>query len=59
MSEQNGQAQSPVRVSFGAREDDSIPLSWADRMLKTWRKTNPAAFGKALAKAAISEDSDT
>ena len=46
----------PVRVKFGPREDDSIPLSWAHRMLTAWRAAQPGAFGRALQKAALSDD---
>lgn len=37
-----------VRVSFGQRDDDSMPLSWAERGL-TWLKTNkPRVFADML-----------
>lgn len=52
-NDQNGQASAPVRVKFDTGNDKDIPLSWAEAMLIAWRQKAPAAFGKALAEAAI------
>jgi hypothetical protein len=32
------------RVSFGPRDDDSMPLSWAERGLTWLRETRPNVF---------------
>lgn len=53
MSTDNGNDNEPGRISFGPRPDDDMPLSWAESMLKRWRESSPAAFGKALARAAV------
>ena len=38
----------PARVSFGPREDDDMPLSWAERLL-TWLKAErPAVFADGM-----------
>jgi len=48
----NGVTSVPVRVQFGDREDDSVPLAWAEDMLRWLRVERPAAFQDALLHAA-------
>jgi hypothetical protein len=38
-----------VRVKFGPRDDQDMPLSWAEKMLARLRDQHPAQFGKLLA----------
>jgi len=59
MDEQNGHKPGAVRVKFDTGQDKDIPLSWAERMLIGWRKSNPGAFGKALAAAAMDEEGNS
>lgn len=40
-----------VRVKFGARDDDSVPLSWAETMLTELRRTKMQLFIKLLGEA--------
>jgi hypothetical protein len=55
--ETNGdQTAEPVRVRYGPRPDDTIPLSWAAEMLQEWRKVSRSGFGKALTHAALGDD---
>jgi len=44
--DQNGK----VYVRFGALPSQEMPLEWAEKMLTLWRDSNPAQFGKLLAK---------
>jgi len=40
--------KAPARVQFGARDDDSMPLSWAERGL-TWLKAErPMVFADMM-----------
>ena len=34
----------PVRVKFGTRDDDSMPLSWAETGLEWLKKERPQVF---------------
>jgi hypothetical protein len=34
----------PVRIAFGARDDDTMPLSWAERGLVWLRANRESAF---------------
>lgn len=34
----------PARVKFGAREDDTMPVTWAERGLKWLHDNRPAVF---------------
>jgi hypothetical protein len=45
-----------VRVKFGPRDDDSVPLSWAESMLTEMRRSSPNVFGKLLAKVVLNGD---
>jgi len=46
----NGTDTAP-RVQFGARDDDSMPLSWAEKGL-TWLKTErPMVFADMMTRA--------
>lgn len=46
------ETQSP-RVSFGPRPDDSMPLSWAEKMLTALKEKKPKQFGDLLRDAVI------
>lgn len=46
-----------VNVPFGSGPDESVPHSWAARMLTDLRKENPRLFGKLLSAAAMNEKS--
>lgn len=41
------------RVSFGPRPDDSIPISWAEKMLTALKEKKPKQFGDLLRDAVI------
>ncbi len=45
--------QEPVRVSFGPHPSDTLPVEWAQRMLTEWAASQPAVFGRYLARAAL------
>ena len=45
-----------VRVKFGARDNQEIPLAWAERMLTDLAASRPKMFGDLLAKAALNGD---
>lgn len=55
----NGQAPAaPVRVRFGPRPNQDMPLSWAEYMLSEMREAQasnrkPEPFGTLLARAAM------
>jgi len=55
----NGQREAtPVRVRFGARPNQSVPLPWAEFMLAEMRDAQengrkPEPFGVLLARAAL------
>jgi hypothetical protein len=44
-----------VRVKCGPRDDDTIPLTWAEAMLQELRSAHPLQFGKLLAKIAVGD----
>jgi hypothetical protein len=58
MSAADGHETEPERIRFGPRPDDDMPRSWGESMLISWRKASPAAFGKALARAATEREGD-
>jgi hypothetical protein len=37
-----------VRVKFGPRDDQDMPLSWAEKMLARLRDQHPAQFARLL-----------
>lgn len=41
------------RVSFGPRPDDTMPLSWAEKMLTALKEKRPKQFGDLLRDAVI------
>lgn len=41
-------AAEPPRVKFGARDDDSMPASWAERGLTWLHDTKPAVFAEMM-----------
>jgi hypothetical protein len=45
----------PVYVRFGPRDNQVIPVSWAEDILTRLAASNPAQFGKLLAKVALGE----
>lgn len=45
-------SEAETRVRFGSQEWQSIPAAWAELMLREWRRTAPAQFGKMLARVA-------
>lgn len=50
--DENSNGAGPVRVSFGQREDQDMPLSWAESMLAALKNEHPNVFGKLLQRAA-------
>jgi hypothetical protein len=46
----------PVRVKFGPRDDDSVPLSWAETMLKELLRRRAPLFRALLGDAATGAD---
>ena len=49
--ERETQFPGPSRVQFGARDEDSMPLSWAEKVL-TWLKAErPQVFADAMTRA--------
>ena len=40
--------KAPVRVQFGDRDDDSMPLSWAETGLKWLRTERPQVFADLM-----------
>ena len=38
----------PVRIAFGARDDDTMPLSWAERGLRWLRAERPQVFADMM-----------
>jgi hypothetical protein len=55
MDQNQAEQTAPARVRFGTRADDTMPVSWADRMMMKWRHDHPAQFGKALAAAVVDD----
>ena len=51
----DGNGSEETRVRFGDRDWQSIPAAWAELMLREWRRTQPAAFGKMLARVATQD----
>lgn len=49
----NGTTAAPDRVRFGPGKTQDMPREWAEMILTQWRESNPAAFGKALARVAL------
>ena len=48
----NGQAPpEEIRVRFGPRPTQVVPLGWAETMLTELKRINPALFGKLLITA--------
>ena len=45
-----------VRVKFGGRDNQEVPLAWAERMLTDLAASRPKMFGDLLAKAALGGD---
>lgn len=43
--------QKPLYVRFGTRENQEIPLEWAEKMLTELKEKQPKMFGKLLQKA--------
>jgi hypothetical protein len=41
-----------VRVKFGARPNQTMPLSWAESLLTMFCQRDPQAFGRYLAEVA-------
>lgn len=41
-----------VRVPFGDLASQTMPLDWAENMLRGWRQRDPEGFGYALAEVA-------
>ena len=56
ISTANGQAPpappEEIRVRFGPRPTQVVPLGWAETMLTELKRINPGLFGKLLVKAA-------
>lgn len=50
----NGQAPpaEEIRVRFGPRPNQVVPLEWAETMLTELKRINPGLFGKLLVMAA-------
>lgn len=46
-------ALAEVRVSFGPRPSQSVPLAWAESMLTELATKQPNVFGKLLQAAAL------
>jgi|HubBroStandDraft_4_1064222.scaffolds.fasta_scaffold521431_3 hypothetical protein len=47
-----GLALADMRVPFGDGPAASMPLAWAESMLRGWRQRDPEGFGFALAETA-------
>jgi len=47
MTEISDQA-TEIRVKFGARPDDTMPLSWAERLLTWLRTSHPNVFADGM-----------
>lgn len=43
------------RISFGQRDNQSVPVSWAEAMLTELADTNPRVFGEVLQRAALGD----
>jgi hypothetical protein len=44
-------ADTPQRVQFGTRDDDSMPLSWAEKVLTWLKDERPQVFADAMTSA--------
>ncbi len=44
-----------TRVRFGDRPSQTMPLQWAESMLKDFAVEHPIQFGKLLARAALDQ----
>lgn len=40
-----------IYVKFGPRDDDELPLSWAESLLRILKDEHPAVFGEAMLKS--------
>ena len=49
----------PVRVKFGPRPGQDVPLEWAAAMLTGWRERDAYGFGQALLRVQVGEDALT
>jgi hypothetical protein len=45
----------PVRVKFGPKPSQELPLEWAQEMLTRWRARDPKRWGEQLAEI-VTED---
>lgn len=48
-----GRDPDDVRVKFGARPNQVIPITWAESILTAWAETDPNTFGRYLQLAAV------
>lgn len=46
----------PPRVQFGARDDDSMPLSWAEKGLTWLKEERPQVFADMMTSAVFGID---
>lgn len=53
MSDWDTAAKDEVRVRFGQRDSQSVPLEWAETMLTELATSDPHRFGKLLQLAAV------
>jgi hypothetical protein len=51
MTDQDGRT-ADIRIPFADGETDTMPLDWAERLLRSWRQRDPEGFGWVLAEAA-------
>lgn len=49
-------ADTPQRVQFGTRDDDSMPLSWAEKVLTWLKDERPQVFADAMTSAVFGID---
>jgi hypothetical protein len=49
---EEGNGTPEVRVKFGGRPSQNMPLMWAERMLTLWCERDPQRFGTLLAEVA-------
>lgn len=49
-------AQAAIRVKFGPRPDDDMPLSWAEKMLMQLKETQPKVFARLLTSVVIGQN---
>ena len=55
MDGENSASNGRIYVKFGHRDNEEIPLEWAEKMLMQLKQERPADFGKLLT-AAIGAD---